>query len=84
MPRINKIQYTSFYKSLTGYQKAIVLAMQNGSVLQCTEGRHYKTWLLHPNGNKTCVRRDSVETITSNGGTRYFKFDNNGIKLRNN
>lgn len=48
---------------MTAYQEKIKQALISGALLQCTEGKNYKTWLIYPNGKKEIVRRDSAEKV---------------------
>jgi len=50
-------------EQLTAYQKKIKQALIDGALLQCTEGKNYKTWLIYPNGSIENIRRDSANKV---------------------
>lgn len=67
---------------MSNYQNKILNALKNGAKLQCTEGKNYKTWLIHPNGEKENIRRDSANKICSNYENNLTFGDWDGIKWR--
>jgi hypothetical protein len=78
-----RLKNLDFYKSLSPYQKEIVLCMNKGAKLQSSEGKHYKTWLVFNSGKRTPIRRNSAESICNKGGDEYFVFgEPGGIRLK--
>lgn len=45
---------------MTNYQKQILKDIQQGALLQCSEGINYKAWLKYQDGSIRNVRRDSA------------------------
>ena len=65
---------------MTAYQEKIKQALMNGALLQCTEGKNYKTWLVYPNGTIEIVRRDSAEKVCESCFGSLVFGEPNGIR----
>ena len=67
---------------MSKYQRKIVDALKNGAKLQCTEGANYKTWLVHSDGKKENVRRDSANKVCSDFESKLIFGEWSGIRWR--
>ena len=67
---------------MSKYQTKIVEALKKGAKLKCTEGKNYKTWLVHPNGSKESVRRDSANKVCSDFESKLVFGEWSGIRWR--
>ena len=75
------IKYTDFYKSLTVYQRQIVIDMANGANLNCNEGANYQTWLTYSDASERTIRKDSANIIADKG-MDLLHFRQYGITLK--
>lgn len=67
---------------MSKYQDKIVEALKSGSILQCTEGVNYKTWLVHPDGTSEYIRRNSANKICEKYDNMLIFGDLCGIRWR--
>jgi hypothetical protein len=65
---------------MTAYQEKLKQALISGALLQCTEGKNYKTWLVYPNGKTETVRRDSAEKVCETYFNSLVFGETNGIR----
>lgn len=52
-------------------QDFILNSLSKGAVLQCSEGKNFKTWLRFEDGTKKTIRRDQSDKFCAENNVEY-------------